>query len=66
MVNVSDYSFNVVGIKNALKILEENLLTAETNPTEEVQQEVLKEIHMIQKHTELLELITLRKLGKNI
>lgn len=62
-VGVSDYSFHVVGIKNSLKLLEEALLVAETGPSVEAQREVLTEIHMIQKHAELLELITLRKIG---
>lgn len=63
MASADDYSFHVVGIKNALKLLEEKLLMADTNPSPNTQQEVLKEIHMIQKHTDLLELITLRKIG---
>ncbi len=63
MATADDYSFHVVGIKNSLKVLEEKLLIAETASSLESQREVLKEIHMIQKHNELLELITLRKIG---
>lgn len=61
---VSDYSFHVVGMKQALKLLEERLLTAETVPTLEAQDNVMKEIQMIQMHNEMLELITLRKIGR--
>lgn len=63
LLRPGDYSFYVVGIKNALKVLEEKLLMAETNTTLEPQVEILKEIHTIQKYVELLELTTLRKIG---
>ena len=63
MASADDYSFHVVGIKNALKLLEEKLLKAEIESSLNVQSEILKEIHMIEKHAELLELITLRKIG---
>lgn len=61
---VMDYSTCVVGIKNALKALEEKLLVAETNSTMQTQDAVLKEILKIQMHNEHLELITLRKIGE--
>lgn len=60
---VVDYAFYIVTIKNALKLLEEKLLMAETNPSEDSREAVLKEIHRIQSANELLELITLRKIG---
>lgn len=62
---VVDYAFHVVGIKNALKVLEEKLLVAETAPSLENQEAVLKEVHTIQGHNEMLELITLRKIGQH-
>lgn len=65
MATVSDYAFHVVGIKNALKLLEEKLLVAETAPSVENEEAVLKEVHMIQSHNEMLELITLRKIGRH-
>lgn len=60
---VADYAFYVVGIKNALKLLEEKLLKAEIDSSLKTQREILEEIHIIQKYNELLELVTLRKIG---
>lgn len=60
---IADYSFHIVDIRLWLKDLEEKLLRAETASSLKAQKDILSNIQYIQGNLEILELITLRKIG---